>query len=274
MTLFVVWLLCLLVGGGLGVFNPTVQCAHEYSASVDINGPLSQCIVSGQSFDYFQMRTEQLSRKSAIRLSRQSSYSDTSSSLRSQLSHSLQTALDLATVRGASAWLSALPLSEYGFTLHKAAFHDAIALRYGWPLRRTPSHCACGAAFSVDHALSCPKGGLPFLHHNEIRDLTARLLIEVCHQVQVEPELQPVSNPDSFSLATANTQEGARLNIVMNGFWGSRSEHCFVDVQVFNPYAPSNMNSISAAYRHHENTKRRAYGQGSGRQSMLPLHLL
>ena len=77
------------------------------------------------------MRTEQLSRKSAIRLSRQSSYSDTSSSLRSHLSHSLQTALDLATIRGAYAWLSALPLSEYGFTLHKAAFHDAIALRYG-----------------------------------------------------------------------------------------------------------------------------------------------
>ena len=52
------------------MFNPTVQCAHEYSASVDITRPLSQCIVSGQSFDYFQMRTEQLSRKSAIRLYR------------------------------------------------------------------------------------------------------------------------------------------------------------------------------------------------------------
>ena len=136
---------------------------------------------------------------------------------------------------------------EYGFTLHKAAFHDAIALRYGWPLRRTPSHCACSAAFSVDHALSYPKGGLPSLRHNEIRDLTAcnRLLTEVCHQVQVEPELQPVSNPDSFSLSTANTQEGAQLDIVMNGFWGSRSESCFVDVRVFNPYAPSNMTSMT-----------------------------
>ena len=155
------------------MFNPMVQCGHEYPAPVDIShitGPLSQCIVSGQSFDYFQMRTEQLSGKSAIHLSRQSSYCDTSS-LHSHLSHSLQTASDLATIREASAWLSALPLSEYGFTLHKAAFHDAIALRYGWPLRQTPSHCAYGAAFSVDHTLSCPKGGLPSLRHNEIRDL-------------------------------------------------------------------------------------------------------
>ena len=29
-------------------------------------------------------------------------------------------------------------------------------------------------------------------------------------------------------------------------------EHCFVDVQVFNPYAPSYVNSISAAYKHYE----------------------
>ena len=184
--------------GGLGVFNPTVQCTHEYSATVDITGPLSQCIVLGQSFDYFQMRTEPLSRKFVIRLFGQSAYSDTSSSLCSHLNHSLQTALDLTTIRGASAWLSALLLSEYGFTLHKAAFHDAIALRYGWPLHQTPSHCGCDAALSVDHTLSCPKGGLPSLCHNEIRDLTAHLLTEVCHQVQVEPELQPVSNPDSF----------------------------------------------------------------------------
>ena len=77
----------------------------------------------------------------------------------------------------------------------------------------------------------------------------------------MEPELQVVSDPDSFSLSTANTQEGARLDIAMNGFWGGWTECCFVDVCVFNPYAPSNMNSISAAYRHHENIKQCGYGQ-------------
>ena len=56
----------------------------------------------------------------------------------------------------------------------------------------------------------------------------------------MEPELQPVSNPDTFSHATANSQEG-RLDIVMNGFWGGRSERCFVDVRVFNPYMPNPM---------------------------------
>ena len=34
-----------------------------------------------------------------------------------------------------------------------------------------------------------------------------------------------------------------------------------MDVRVFNPFAPSNVNSVSAAYRRHKNTKRHAYGQ-------------
>ena len=123
---------------------------------------------------------EQLSRKSAIHCAKQSWYSNASSDLWGHLDHTLQLALDLATTRGASSWLSALPLSEYGFTLHKAAFYDAMALQYGWPLCQTPSHCACGTTFSVDHALSCPKGGFSSLRHNKIKDLTARLLTEVC----------------------------------------------------------------------------------------------
>ena len=83
----------------------------------------------------------------------------------------------------------------------------------------------------------------------------------MCHQVQVEPELQAVTDPDAFPNSTANIQEGARLDIAMNGFWGERTERCFLDVRVFNPHAPSNAGSISAVYRRHENAKRRAYGQ-------------
>jgi len=67
--------------------------------------------------------------------------------------------------------------------------------------------------------------------------------------------------PETFSLLTANTQVGARLDIVMNGFWGGCLEHCYVDVRVFNPFAPSNTSSLSAAFKRHENVKRRAYGQ-------------
>jgi len=51
------------------------------------------------------------------------------SSIRDNLSQLLQLAVDLATIKGASSWLSALPFMEHGFVLHKSAFHDALALR-------------------------------------------------------------------------------------------------------------------------------------------------
>ena len=36
--------------------------------------------------------------------------------------------------KGASNWLSALPLKEAGFNLNKLEFRDAIALRYDLPV--------------------------------------------------------------------------------------------------------------------------------------------
>jgi len=52
------------------------------------------------------------------------------------------------------------------------------------------------------------------------------------------------------------------LDVAVNGFWGSRSERCFVDVRICNPIAPSNSStSLSSTFKKHENIKRHAYGQ-------------
>jgi len=48
---------------------------------------------------------------------------------------------------------------------------------------------------NVEHALTCPTGGLATLRHNGIRDLTADLMAEVCN-VCTESELQPLSGED------------------------------------------------------------------------------
>ncbi len=51
-------------------------------------------------------------------------------------------------------------------------------------------------------------------HLYEIRDLTANLLTDVCNDVCVEPELQLVMpHVQQLTGATANEQDGARLNI-------------------------------------------------------------
>ena len=81
--------------------------------------------------------------------------------------------ISLSSEKGASLWLSSLPVQEYGFALHKGAFRNALYLRYKWLPSGLPVNCACGQGFSVDHAMNCPTGGYPTLHRNELRDFTA-----------------------------------------------------------------------------------------------------
>ena len=72
------------------------------------------------------------------------------------------------------------------------------------------------------------------------------------------PHLQPLSG-ESLSHRSAITEDGARLDVAMYGFWG---EKAFVDVRVFNPSAQSNRNGpLSSVYRKHEQEKRRQYDQ-------------
>ena len=136
---------------------------------------------------------------------------------------------------------------------------DVLCLRYGWTPPRLPSHCVCGSDFSISHTFSCPHGALPTIRHNNVLDLTATLLSEVCHDVKVEPALQPLTG-EALRYKTAVCEDDARLDICAAGFWGTRHQHAFFDVRVFNSLAPSNRSSsLSATYRRHEQEKRRAY---------------
>ena len=150
--------------------------------------------------------------------------------------------MDLAQERGASTWLTILPLEEFGLTLHKGAFRDAIALRYGWQPALIPSTCACGTSFSVEHALSCPMGRFPIVRHNEVRDLTAKLMSEVYHDVCIEPTLQPITG-EALSGASAITEDGARLDVAANGFWGGRFDVTPMLHQTDNLFPPATENT-------------------------------
>ena len=86
-----------------------------------------------------------------------------------------------------------------------------------WPLSHLPSDCICGASFTVDHAFTCSHGGYPILRHNEIRDITAQLMSEVCPNVATEPILQTVSNKQ-FVHHSANTKSAACLDVRAQGF--------------------------------------------------------
>ena len=54
---------------------------------------------------------------------------------------SLCQALECCKEKGASSWLSAIPIEQHGFVLHKTDFADALCLHYGWsPILRHTYH--------------------------------------------------------------------------------------------------------------------------------------
>ena len=188
--------------GGLGIPNPTITSDTEYTASRSVCKPLYNLILLYDSSYPTEAIEQQVKAKKEVHSFKLKHSQGSASNLRPQRS------MDLAQEKGASNWLTTLPIDENGFTVHKGAFHDAIALRYGWLPSNIPSTCTCGKSFTVEHAHSCPLDGFPSIRHNEIRDLTANLMTEVCHNVSIEPHLQPITG-ETFPAMTANTEDGA-----------------------------------------------------------------
>ena len=74
------------------------------------------------------------------------------------------------------------------------------------------------------------------MRHDNVRDVEAEFLKEVCREVRTEPGLLPVE-PENFDTG-AKTGDMARLDIVATGLFGNM-EKTFFDVRVTHPNAPS-----------------------------------
>ena len=109
--------------------------------------------------------------------------------------------LYFASENGASSWLSAMRLKRYHFELTRSDFRDGIVLHYGWDPVKMQSLCACNENFTVARAryTHMRKGGYTHMRHNELRDSIPNLLRDVCHDVEIEPHLQPLQG-ENFAL--------------------------------------------------------------------------
>ena len=168
--------------------------------------------------------------------------------------------MEMAQEVGASNWLTALPIRAKGFSRNKQEFVDALALRYGWPINGLPQLCTCGNTFNIDHAMTCKTGGFISIRHDEVRDLTAQMVREVCHDVRVEPVLIPV-NGRILDLRSANTADDARVDVSARGFW-RQGQRAYLDVRIFNPMAQSHRRKdLPTVHKENEQEKKREYDE-------------
>ena len=123
------------------------------------------------------------------------------------------------------------------------------------------NHVFVAGSFQWSMPLRAIRDGNPPLRHNDdVHDLTADLMAEVCHCFSTEPDPQPLSG-EILQGRSANCQDGARVDIKAQGFW-EHSQDAFFDIRVFNPLASSYRNrTLPSLYTSNEKEKKRQYEQ-------------
>ena len=103
--------------GGLGIINPCVSSAFQFETSQRVTHPLVSLLLE-QDFQFtVGTLNEQLALKQEIHYENCRRSEESAASLHSLLSNELQRARELACLKGASSWLTVLPLDEHGFSL-------------------------------------------------------------------------------------------------------------------------------------------------------------
>ena len=244
--------------GGIGLTNPIHSAEKEYTASITITENLTNIICNQEEdlTNYDKVQVENNIKQAKIR--KEQILHEELNQILDGVDEKTKRTLKLAQEKGAGSWLTALPIKSLGYTLNKQEFRDSVCLRYNWKVPNTSSYCQCGAKNDINHALTCKKGGYVIMRHNQVRDLEAELMQEVCADVKVEPELLPL---DNNLMGNGNNAEKARLDVSGVGVWGPL-EKTFLDVRIMHPNAPSYVNKdIKQVYISHEKEKKRAYNE-------------
>ena len=92
--------------------------------------------------------------------------------------------------------MTVLPVTEFQFELFNTQFWDSIRLRYGWEITNLRTTCPCGGKFDVQHSISCKKVDFISKGHNDLRDLTANMMPDVCKDTEIESKLRPISGEE------------------------------------------------------------------------------
>ena len=199
--------------GGLSIPILSEIASNHFEASKIVTAPLVTVMVN--QTDQLPNAADVKKAKSKVSSELNSIYERKSKEIDDSLPPNVLRSVIEAREKGASSWLSVLPLSEFGFDLNKGEFRDAVNLRYNKPLRGLQSKCPYGENFNVNHALNCKRGGFVIMRHNNIRDYEAELLKQTQTDVEIEPPLQPINGKQILGLSG----DEVRPDIYARGVW-------------------------------------------------------
>ena len=236
--------------GGMGIRNPIETANNAYETSRIGTSVIVDAIKGKVPFsmlDHNDQFAKTISSMHNIRHQDQATQDSILSILDAKKKRAFRRSIDGKT----SAWLAVLPLCTHHFDVSATEFRDALAMRYQRPLLRMPATCdGCGAAFNLEHALDCRKGGLVIQRHNEIRDALGDLASIAFRNVIKEPVVKEANIRDGTPALIAD--------ISIRGLWEPQAV-ALLDVRVVDTDAPSHIhrNTVAVLCSAEEEKKRK-----------------
>ena len=192
--------------GGLGIPDLRLSSESTYNNSKAASRGLVDSLLGGSVLNY-------VGHMACIRKANQSArLSKRIADLSELFERQEQARFHRATRNG--AWLSAIPHRLNGTELSREEFRDNLRLRYGLIPQDISVTCdGCIKKFSIEHALSCPKGVLVLARHDDAAkewgSLGARVLVPSA--ITYEPKINSTTVQGERTGAGAR-QEGGEAN--------------------------------------------------------------
>ena len=194
--------------GGLGIRNPMATAEDYFNTSMDACSYLVGTLVNREPFDQVRHKghiAEAVTSAQKVRMLGENDILE-----RKARGNPTEKRRYKKALQGTGMFLTAIPNRLNGTILSAEQWRDNVRLLYNLEPLNMPSKCdGCGAKLTVDHALSCKKGGLVHMRHDdiggEIRWLASCALSH--SRVEREPYINSSVGRRAREIAAAATQQ-------------------------------------------------------------------
>ena len=247
--------------GGLGIPDPQDTNAGCHAASLQSTDYLQQSLLSGQDLCALRHKAEA---SAGQRSARRSKTKEQQAALDAILEASTPTdARRIKRSAETGAWLTSLPSLLNGTELSAEEFRDSLRLRLGITPASLPHRCdGCGDRFTLDHAMSCRKGGLILLRHNDLAAEWGHMCGQARSKSAVHDEPLIHNSRDVQIAGSTRTEPQPELrgDVSVHGFW-ARGTTTIFDIRVTDTDARSQRNvDPHRVLQRHEKEKKDKYG--------------
>ena len=263
--------------GGMALRNPCLMNDRLYQASVDATTLLVDALNGGEKLNNNTHKKRVKEASSKMRKEKNEEEEELLKKLGEQGGAKVKKRL--ARVTECGSWIQVAPDRFDGTELSRDEWHDNLTIRYGMRPKGLPQRCdGCNAGFNVEHGLSCKKGGLVGIRHDDLRDEFVHLCGLALSQGRVNSEPTIFyGNGTSAVRGRATTEaelgDEARGDVYAHGLW-RRGIGTVMDCRVTDTDAKSygNMSSAKVLARH-AREKKKMYEEACNerRRDFVPL---